>query len=48
MDGSVSFVVMEEAVLLCNWESRIILDWALDPRLVLDGIKDLVDGVLTE
>ena len=44
MNGIVSLVVMKEAVLLCSWESRIILDWAPDPRLVLDGIKDLVGG----
>jgi len=37
--------IMEEAVLLCYGESRIMLDWlwAHDPRLALDGVEDLVD-----
>ena len=46
MDGLVSLAVVEEAILFCSDEGRIILDWlrVLDPRLVLDGIKDFVDG----
>ena len=48
MDDLVSLNIIEGAVLLCFEESMIILDWlgVLDPKLVLDGIKDLVNGDL--
>ena len=46
MDDLVSLAIVEGAVVLYSEVGKIILDWlqASDPRLVLDGIKDLVDG----
>ena len=46
VDGFVSLAVVKGAVVLCSGVSRIMLDWlrASDSRLVLNGVKDLVDG----
>ena len=46
MDGSVPLTIVEGTILFCSRECGIVLDrsWMLDPRLVLDGVEDLVDG----
>ena len=45
VDGLVSLTVMVRAVFFRFVECWVILDWlwAPDPRLVLDGIEDLID-----
>ena len=46
MDGLVLFTIMGRTILFYSEKCEIILDWprAPDPRLVFDGIEDLVDG----
>jgi len=46
VDGIVSFTVLVRTILFYSEKCRIIPNWsrAPNPRLVLDGIEDLVDG----
>jgi len=48
MDGLVSFIVMIGTILFYYRRYRIVPNWsrALDPRMVFDGVADLVDGEL--
>ena len=45
MDGFMPLTIVEEAVVLCSGESRIMLDWLQTPDsgLVFDGIMDFVN-----
>ena len=46
VDGLVYIAFIERTNIFCSEKCRVVLDWhrASYPRLVLDGIKDLVDG----
>ena len=46
VDGLVPFAVRIRTILFCSGKCRIVPDWSREsePRLVLDGIEDLVDA----
>ena len=50
VDGLVSIIVMVGAIFFCFRKRGIIPDWSRAPnsRLILDGVKDLVDVESTE
>ena len=46
MDGLVPFTVMIRTIFFRSEKYGVVLDWlwALNPRLVLDGVEDFIDG----
>ena len=48
MDDLVRLIVMWGILLFCSRKRRIVLDWsrASDPRLIFNGVEELVDGEL--
>ena len=48
MDSSVPLAVVKGTILFYSRECEVVLDqsWTPEPRLILNGIEDLVDGEL--